>query len=245
MFAMAENSLLLYAKNNGRNYGIDLLRLVSMFLVVVLHILERGGVIDAASGINLGLAWFLKAVAHCCVNCFALISGYVCYAEAERPYKYRKYLLFWLQVFFYNFGIALIFWVFRLSSQDPVLFKTLLKSAFPVLTGYYWYVLAYTGLFFVMPWLNKLVRSISKKECMMLVLTLLALASFGRLKDTFVLNDGKSFAWLVFMYVMGAWIKRTVSRTNWPENIGPCLPQDVLWCRGCGELFLRLHQACS
>ena len=31
--------------NSNRNYGIDALRLVSMYLVVILHVLGQGGVL--------------------------------------------------------------------------------------------------------------------------------------------------------------------------------------------------------
>ncbi len=178
-----------------------------MFLILILHVLGQGGVLNNAKDLNYSLAWLQEIGAYCAVNCFGLISGFVGYTEQERRYRYRKYILFWLQVFIYNFGITFIFYLFRLPSQEPVSLKTLLKSGFPVLTGYYWYFRAYTGLFFVIPWLNKLLRNLSKKECTMLAITLFLLAVFGTIKDTFEMNGGKSFAWLVFLYVIGAWIK--------------------------------------
>ena len=35
-----------------RNYGIDLLRIVSMVMIVILHILGQGGVLDAADNLS-------------------------------------------------------------------------------------------------------------------------------------------------------------------------------------------------
>lgn len=60
-----------------RNYGIDLLRLVSMFLIVVLHSLSRGALVGVAPfNIHYEAGFLIEALTYCAVNCFALISGY-------------------------------------------------------------------------------------------------------------------------------------------------------------------------
>lgn len=59
-----------------RNYGIDLLRLVSMFLIVVLHSLSRGALVGVAPfNIHYEAGFLIEALTYCAVNCFALISG--------------------------------------------------------------------------------------------------------------------------------------------------------------------------
>lgn len=58
-----------------RNYGIDLLRLVSMFLIVVLHSLSRGALVGVAPfNIHYEAGFLIEALTYCAVNCFALIS---------------------------------------------------------------------------------------------------------------------------------------------------------------------------
>ena len=49
----------------GRNQGIEALRIVSMFLIVVMHTLKQGGVLVAANGstAHFYLAWFLEVIA--------------------------------------------------------------------------------------------------------------------------------------------------------------------------------------
>ena len=51
-----------------RNYGIDLLRLVAMFMVVILHVLGQGGVLSATTGDKHHIAWFLETAAYCAVD---------------------------------------------------------------------------------------------------------------------------------------------------------------------------------
>lgn len=65
-----------------RNYGIDLLRIVAMYMIVLDHCLLLGGVITKATQIGIGsinydISWLLDTLCYCAVNCYALISGYV------------------------------------------------------------------------------------------------------------------------------------------------------------------------
>ena len=62
-----------------RNRGIDLLRMAAMWMVVILHILNKGGVLGATAPLSVGCetARLLEIAAYCAVNCYGLISGYV------------------------------------------------------------------------------------------------------------------------------------------------------------------------
>lgn len=191
-----------------RNFGIDSLRILAMFFVVVIHIFGWGGLIKASSGAEYLTATIFKAIVYCAVNCYAMISGYVMYSEVEKPYRYFKYINIWIQVFFYSFAITFIAFVF-FNESHTIGWKALLKSAFPVSTNAYWYFTAYTALFFVIPFLNRIARHLSNKQMHGLILTVFILFSchesvFGQ----FGLKRGFSFVWLVIMYLFGVWIKK-------------------------------------
>ena len=197
-------------RKQERNYGIDALRLAAMFMVVVLHILGKGSVLQTAQGIQSKVSWFLQIAAFCAVDCYALISGYTGYTEHEKKYRYGKYFGMWLQAFFYSFGCTLLWYFARPGSVSRA---DLAMSAFPVLTDQYWYFRAYTPLFFVIPWLNRLVRRSTEREVTGLVAVLFALLScYGTaaalFADPFVLKEGYSFVWLAFLYLAGAWMKK-------------------------------------
>jgi len=193
-----------------RNYGIDALRLFSMFLVVAMHVLRQGGILGRAEGAGLAIAWLFEVIAYCSVNCFALISGFLLYSKEERPYRYSKYISLWLQVAFYSFGITAIAYLIR---PDAVGIKAVLTGALPVLTGCYWYFEAYTALFFMIPWLNRFIRSCSRRDLNLLMLTsFLIFSCYGNLTrisgGRFGLENGYSFLWLALMYLAGAWMKK-------------------------------------
>ena len=177
-----------------------------MFFVTVLHVLGHGGVLGNTSGISNSVAWLVETIAFCSVNCYAIISGFVMYSEKEKPYRYSKYITMWLQVFFYSFGISMVAFA---SGSDTVGIREILKSAFPFITKQYWYFSCYTGVFFVAPYINKLIRSLNKKEVTIFILIIFTVfACPNRLMDSMVLNAGYSFIWLALMYVFGAWLKK-------------------------------------
>ena len=66
-------------KKSRRNYGIDILRIVSMIFICMLHILGQGGILlkTEPQSVNYFSSWFLEIFAYCSVDCYALISGYV------------------------------------------------------------------------------------------------------------------------------------------------------------------------
>lgn len=127
-----------------------------MFLVVNLHVLGRGGILQKATGVQYAAAYLLEIASYCAVNCYAIISGYVGYREQKLTLHYAKYFKFWIPVAFYNVAITSIMFaigVGNVSKRDVVL------SIFPVTMARYWYVNAYTALFFLIPWLNEFLKN--------------------------------------------------------------------------------------
>ena len=50
--------------------------------------------------------------------------------------------------------------------------KEIIWAFFPVTTYEYWYVNAYTALFFLIPWINRLIQNITEKELNRLIFVL-------------------------------------------------------------------------
>lgn len=57
-----------------RNYGLDLLRIISMCMVFTLHILGQGGILSAVTPytVNYRVAWLLEICSFGAVNCYGL-----------------------------------------------------------------------------------------------------------------------------------------------------------------------------
>ena len=197
-------------KKKEINCGIELLRLLSMLMIVLLHTLGEGGLLDVISGINFKIGWFLEILAYSAVNIFALISGFVYYSDKEKKFDYSKYISFWIPICLYS---VLNYVCVSLYTKHGIRLILLIKSFFPVLLAKYWYVNAYTGLFFLIPWINKLLRNCSKKEMGTLLAIMLIVYSFFSniaipYSDPFMLKRGYSAFWLIILYVIGAGLKK-------------------------------------
>ena len=199
-----------------RDYGIDLLRILSMLMICLVHILGQGGILN-----NPGVEprihrvlWFFECIAYCAVNCYALISGYV---GLNARHRFANLLSLWLQVLFYSFGIALIY---RNVLQGDMSRIQLLGYMMPVAHNKYWYITSYFGMFFFLPLVNSGVQALPKHRIRSILLALMVLFScLPRLLnlDPFSIKSGYSPLWLLFLYLLGAYIKRyAVPSKTWP-----------------------------
>ncbi|MEX2805324.1 acyltransferase [Streptococcus sp. H31] len=196
-------------KSSSYNAGIDFLRIFAMLMIIITHILGKGGIRDEVQGdidIYYWVTWLIQVTAYGAVNCYALISGYV---GLRSPYRYSKGLSLWVQVFFYTFGLTLIFAAAgqKLSAADW------LGAFFPVITGQYWYITAYFGLLVFMPLLNMSLLKLSDKDLRHLVFVAVFFFSvmpalFNTKVDEFSFAKGFSMNWLIVLYIIGAYLSR-------------------------------------
>lgn len=93
--------------------GLDLLKIIAMFMIITLHTLGHGGIVwnKNLEGINYDIAWLLEIMSFCAVNCYAMISGYVGINSRIRYYK----LIYFLVTSCFLWFIHYIF-IFDLSS---------------------------------------------------------------------------------------------------------------------------------
>ena len=190
-----------------RNYGIDLLRMVLMYMVVVLHVLGHGGVLDALEPLSVkySLAWLLECLALCAVNGYALVTGYLYFRS---KWRLSSLVQLWIQVWIYSVGIAGAMWLLK-----PEYFSaaSLIQVCFPLVSKVYWYFSAYAGLFVLIPVLNAAVEHLDEKGSRMALA--LAFLMFSVLpvfseSDPFGLKSGYSTFWLAFLYLIGASIRK-------------------------------------
>lgn len=178
-----------------------------MMLILIQHFLVFSHVLSLSNhdSSSYRVGWLLEIAAFCGVNCYALITGYVCCAGR---FRYERVVVLWFQVFFYTLGSLLLVLLF---SSQTVHLSDLLYSFFPVLSGHYWYVTAYMGLFFFIPFLNALGHRLSKLQFQYLLVTAFVLFSVVPTllhKDVFPVGEGYSIWWLGVLYMLGMYVKK-------------------------------------
>lgn len=200
-----------------RNYGIDLLRVFSMFLIINLHSLLHGGVLNNLNinTLQYNVMWLIEIFAYCAVDIFALITGYVYYSDEKKKFKYSNYIKLWFEVVFYNLLITILFIIINKQTFN---LKIILNCFFPIVKNSYWYFTSYTGLFFLIPVLNAGIRNIENNKLKKYFIVLFLLFSvFDTIFKRFNLINGYTVIWLSLLYILGAIIKKC--------NIGKDLKQ--------------------
>lgn len=189
-----------------RQTGLDLLRIVSMLLIIMLHALAHGGVLTAASApLPAAFAWTCEAFAYVGVNCYVLISGYFL---IRSQFLIRRLLRFWLQVFFYSialYGIAVLCGAESFSAVRTV------KFLLPTLTRKYWFFTAYVALMLLSAFLNRLLLGLSKRQFRLLLAVLIGLfcvwPNLLAFSDLLPFGDGRSVCWFVTLYCIAAYYR--------------------------------------
>lgn len=194
-----------------RNHGIDFLKNLCMIMIVILHIVKAGGIIESTGDpARRCLSVLINSLSNCSVDCFALITGYL---MIDKKFKLSRFISLWMQVLFYS---ALILAAFAVFSPNKLTKEYILVSLFPTASSIYWYYTAYVFLIFLIPFLNLLINSLSKPEANYLaaaVVILLSVVPTLVNYDIFYTYDGYSMLWLMGLYIIGAYIcKYSVGR---------------------------------
>lgn len=191
----------------NRNYGIDLLRIITMFMIVNLHILYHGGILSSEKlyfgSTKFNIVWIIEIVSYVAVNCYALISGFV---GVNSKNKYSNIILLWLRVAFYSILIYLIACKCGVVEYD---YNTFITYCFPVLNTKYWYFTAYFCLFFFMPILNVGLQNLKYEQlrnAIIMIIIVVSILPFIYAGDVFHCKNGYSFVWLLVLYIIGGFI---------------------------------------
>lgn len=189
-----------------RLHNLDLLRIVSIFMIILLHIIGHGGVLESVSGVNGYFVSLLKSLSIIGVNIFVLISSYI---YTNKKQNYRSILKIWIQVIFYSIFIYL---TLVMMGFVQISIESLIFSIFPVFTRLYWFASVYIVFFFIVPYLNIIISKISNKEHLVLVIILSfffsIIPTIFFFNDTFNLIGGYSLLWFIYLFFIASLIHR-------------------------------------
>lgn len=135
-------------EENTRNSGIELLRIFSMFGVIVLHYIGSSGMDSEAilmPSINYYILFFLESLCICAVDLFILISGYFLCSTQKRSLSKVMELILQL-IMFKEAGYLLTI----LLGENVFSIKTFFVQMVP--SSYY--VILYIALYVISPYIN-------------------------------------------------------------------------------------------
>lgn len=141
-----------------RDSNIELLRILAILGVIVLHYnnANMGGGLKyvPVGSLKYYLLYLLETIFICGVNVFVLISGYFMSASQKRSIVKPLQLL--IQVIVFNVLISAIGWI----THHTFSIKNLISALIPV----NYFVILYIALYFVSPYINVALTTVSQKS---------------------------------------------------------------------------------
>lgn len=190
--------------NKDRISNYELLRIVSMFFIVMYHAIHHGNVINNC--LNEGLKVILEfimlvLVVH--VNSFVLVTGYF---QSKSNFKQSKLWSIINANWFYKSIIIIIFLILQI---EPISKLDLFINLFPLNLVEYWFINPYLILYCLSPFLNKLINSLDKKTYQKLIIVLFIILSiFPYITGNRIYqNDGFTLYNFIILYLIGAYLR--------------------------------------
>lgn len=169
----------------GRQSNIELLRIVTMFFILILHVNIKGlwgNIEEDFPLLNIG-SNFAESFAVIAVNCFILISGYF-----QINFKISSITRLLFQCVFYNLLICIIYSI----CLGKFSIHTLIHETF--VFSHWWFVKSYILLIIFSPILNSSIQTLERKVFFIVLVLLLVLR----------VNEFNFF----LLYLLGGFIRR-------------------------------------
>ena len=202
--------------NKIRNPGVDFVRIIAMYSIVLHHHFFYGNDIKYFPQYKRELS-LIHSIVSRHNDIFILISGIVGY----KTYRYSNLIYLWLTVLFYSVGINQYTSFFEKKFYDD---KSSYKVYYPMIFERYWYFSTYFGMYLFLPVINKGIEHLTKNEFRLVLITIFFTFIFWKgyknpENDLFHLNDGKSVIWFLIFYLTGAYIGKYRVDYTWKKKL--------------------------
>ena len=187
----------------ARNPGVDFIRIIAMYIIIINHSLFHGRAFDHFPNYKRQLL-FLHCFTDWHNDAFMLISGIIGY----KINRYSNLLYLWLTVFLYSVGIYHYVTHFK---KDFIIKNNIYRYQYPIIYQIYWYFTTYFGMYLFLPILNKGINSVSRYDFRLAILAMHGFLIFWReyknhKEDVFYMMNGGSVVWFLILYLTGAFI---------------------------------------
>ena len=204
-----------------RDSNLELYRCIVMVLIIAHHYVANSGLMDmiyanpmAGTSVFLTLfaAWGKPGI-----NCFLLITGYF---MCKTDISLKKYVKLLLEIYFYR---TVLYIVFLITGYEPFSIKTLAKAVLLFKDLGSNFIGCYMLFFLLIPFLNILLRNLSQRMHLLLVMLCLfiytGVGALGGLPYfTIKINY---ISWFSVLYILAAYIR------FYPNRI---MEKTSLWC---------------
>lgn len=183
-----------------RELSVDVLKIFAMLAVVAEHMMlsiESFSVSGGAMGVFFSM---IRVFCKVNVDVFVIATAYLYVGRRTKTTNCVKIMLTTLTV------SVLSYWITVLVFGEPLSLQESVKSLLPVLSGSYWFITSYIGLYLLIPFLNAVIEYFRKMGCLKTAALLLYIVSCIYpqlfLVNTEARNGGRTLFWMITLYIL-------------------------------------------
>lgn len=208
---LEETKLTTSPSKSERHSGIDLLKTVSIMMVILCHVFGFAAGMDLfpeGSAVFYG-RYIITSFCIVMINCFVFSSAYfICTQKfrLSRLVKLSMVVFFWLLV---------VFIYLLCTKSDLNLTNELLILFLPVSTNTFWFYSAYVVLYLISPILNLAISKMTKGShllvCIISIIIACILTNVIGITHAFPFTDGYNVCWFIPLYFVVAYVRLHVN----------------------------------
>lgn len=192
---------------NRRNSGIEILRIVSMLVIIAHHYVVNSGVYEYIIGqsvlsyrdyVILIFGWGGKTA----INCFLLITGYY---MCEAQISLKKWLKLLGEVEFYSIVVYIVFVIF---GYEEISLGRVFEVVFPFRNVTNGFTSCYLLFYAFIPFLNKLLAHIDQREHILLMSLCLLIHTILPALTVITAITFNYIVWFGIVYIVAAYIRK-------------------------------------
>lgn len=194
-------------ENNNRKSNLELLKVVAIIMILILHYLNGGigGALNKTTNAtnNYYIIRYIESFCIIAVNCFVLITGY--FMINKKSVKANKAINLIIISIFYS----LIFYIMSILLKINVFSFNGLQTSLMVMYSPKWFIVAYIGLYLLIPYLNKIILGMNITQYKKFLLIIIIIFSIvPTLFPKVCYNDGGyGIINFVLLYFIGGYLR--------------------------------------
>lgn len=200
------------SKKIERQSNFELMRLVSMFFIVIWHIMVHGELFNDVEEPLILISNIITGIIILHVNSLIFITGYFSCEKQTIDWKKAGRLLG--TVWLYKVGILM---VFLIGNLYPISKVFILEEILPLDVNNYWFINYYLVLLILIPYLNRVIENFKEKEFTKFIGILILLLSIipAITNCRTISNNGYTLMNMILMYYLGAYFKKYPLEQNY------------------------------
>lgn len=215
--------------------GVELLRVVAMLFICMHHATMHSGLYGHVSAhreqmLDFVVVTLFNLLVYTGVNIFGLVSGYVGVASMG-GLTWGRLWRYWSQVAFFSVG----YWVVSLLVLGKAFNRNeMLGAVMPLSANVYWYASSYVVVLLARPLLDGCLTQLEQGRIrQVLQAFFVAFVCWGMAPMNSFWTSGYSASWLIYLYLLGGYMRLYGLRSLLPERCAVWLPSclNSVWAK--------------